>query len=156
LIFATGFQATRVLWPMTITGDRGQTLQDRWSGDPRAHLGITVPGFPNLFVLYGPNTNLAHGGSIVFHSECQTRYIAGCLRMLLSGGYAALDCTQAAHDASNARLDEAQRRMAWAQPHARNWYRSEAGRVASTSPYRLVDYWKMTFAPDPSDFHFIR
>jgi len=155
LVFATGFQATRFLWPMTIAGAGGKTLQEMWSGDPRAHLGITVPGFPNLFVLYGPNTNLAHGGSIVFHSECQTRYIAGCLRMLFEGGYAALDCKRAAYDASNARLDEAQARMAWAQPSVRNWYRSEAGRIASTSPYRLVDYWAMTRAPRPEDFDFV-
>lgn len=152
LVFATGFQATRFLWPMTITGKDGTTLQAAWAGDPRAHLGITVPGFPNFFVLYGPNTNLAHGGSIIFHSECQSRYIAGCLRLLFEGGYAALDCTPAAYEASNARLDAAQARMAWAQPNARNWYRSEAGRIASTSPYRLVDYWAMTRTPDPADF----
>lgn len=152
LVFATGFQATRFLWPMTIAGAHGQTLQAAWRGDPRAHLGITVPGFPNLFVLYGPNTNLAHGGSIIFHSECQSRYIAGCLRMLFEGGYAALDCKPAAYEASNARLDQAQARMAWAQPNVHNWYRSEAGRIASTSPYRLVDYWSMTRVPDPDDF----
>jgi 4-hydroxyacetophenone monooxygenase len=152
LVLATGFQATRFLWPMAITGANGKTLQEVWGGDPRAHLGVTVPGFPNLFVLYGPNTNLAHGGSIIFHSECQSRYITGCMRMLLEGGYAALDCTPAAYEASNARLDEAQARMAWAQPNARNWYRSEAGRIASTSPFRLVDYWSMTRTPDPNDF----
>lgn len=152
LVLATGFQATRFLWPMTITGAHGKTLQAAWGGDPRAHLGITVPGFPNFFVLYGPNTNLAHGGSIIFHSECQSRYIGGCMRMLLDGGYAALDCKPAVYEASNARLDEAQSRMAWAQPNVRNWYRSEAGRIASTSPYRLVDYWAMTHAPDPNDF----
>ena len=156
LVLATGFQATRFLWPMTITGGHGKTLQEVWGGDPRAHLGITVPGFPNLFVLYGPNTNLAHGGSIIFHSECQSRYIGACMRMLLEGGYAALDCKPAAYEASNARLDEAQARMAWAQPNVRNWYRSEAGRIASTSPYRLVDYWSMTHVPDPNDFTFMR
>ena len=152
IVLATGFQATRFLWPMTITGAHGKTLQEAWGGDPRAHLGITVPGFPNLFVLYGPNTNLAHGGSIIFHSECQSRYITGCIRMLLDGGYATLDCKPEAYEASNARLDEAQARMAWAQPGVRNWYRSEAGRIASTSPFRLVDYWSMTRAPDPNDF----
>jgi len=152
LVLATGFQATRFLWPMTIAGRDGKTLQDAWAGDPRAHLGITVPGFPNLFILYGPNTNLAHGGSIVFHSECQTRYITGCLKLMLDGGHRAIECTPAAYEASNAKLDAAQARMAWAQPSVRNWYRSEAGRIASTSPYRLVDYWAMTREPDPRDF----
>lgn len=155
LVFATGFQATRFLWPMAITGAQGKTLEAAWAGDPKAHLGMTVPGFPNLFMLYGPNTNLAHGGSILFHSECQSRYIAGCLRLLFERGHAALDCKQAVHDASNERLDAAQARMAWAQPSVHNWFRSEAGRIASTSPYRLVDYWAMTYAPDPDDFDFI-
>jgi 4-hydroxyacetophenone monooxygenase len=152
LVLATGFQATRFLWPMTIAGRGGRTLQDAWAGDPRAHLGVTVPGFPNFFILYGPNTNLAHGGSIIFHSECQTRYIAGCLQLMFDGGHTAIECTQAAYEASNAKLDAAQARMAWAQPSVRNWYRSEAGRIASTSPYRLVDYWAMTREPDPGDF----
>lgn len=155
LVFATGFEATRFLSPMAIHGARGNALHASWAGDPRAHLGITVPGFPNFFLLYGPNTNVAHGGSIIFHSECQSRYIAGCLRLLFDGGYAALDCKATAYEASNARLDEAQARMAWAQPGARNWYRSETGRIASNSPYRLVDYWAMTRSPDPNDFTFI-
>ena len=66
-------------------GAGGKTLQEMWSGDPRAHLGITVPGFPNLFVLYGPNTNLAHGGSIVFTASASgtSRVAAHALRRRL-------------------------------------------------------------------------
>jgi 4-hydroxyacetophenone monooxygenase len=154
LVLATGFQATRFLWPMTIEGARGQDLRALWAGDARAHLGITVPGFPNFFMMYGPNTNLAHGGSIIFHSECQARYIAGCVRLLLERGHATLDCKPEALDAFVARVDALQARMVWAQPGARNWYRGEAGRVTSTSPFRLVDYWAMTRAPDPGDFTF--
>mgnify|MGYP003345625688 CR=1 FL=1 len=64
LVLATGFQADRLTWPMRIAGRGGVTLRDRWGeDDPRAYLGITVPGFPNFFLMYGPNTNLAHGGS---------------------------------------------------------------------------------------------
>ena len=64
---------------MEIVGRGGVTLRERWGDEPRAYLGITVPGFPNLFCLYGPGTNLAHAGSIIFHSECQVRYVMGCL-----------------------------------------------------------------------------
>ena len=84
IVFATGFHANRFLWPMEIVGRDGVTLRERWGDEPRAYLGITVPGFPNLFCLYGPGTNLAHAGSIIFHSECQVRYVMGCLAALLA------------------------------------------------------------------------
>ena len=83
IVFATGFHANKFLWPMQIVGRDGAVLADRWGDDPRAYLGITVPGFPNLFCLYGPGTNLAHAGSIIFHSECQMRYVMGCIQALL-------------------------------------------------------------------------
>ena len=68
---------------MRITS-RGRSLEEVWDGDdPRAYLGLGVPGFPNLFLLYGPSTNLGHGGSIIFHSECQTRHVLLCLRELI-------------------------------------------------------------------------
>src|SRR5690606_30492794 len=75
IVLATGFEAERMLAPMEIRGRGGESLRERWGeDDPRAYLGITVPGFPNFFVLYGPNTNLGHGGSAIFHTECQVRY----------------------------------------------------------------------------------
>ena len=102
IVFATGFHANRFLWPMQIVGRGGVTLAERWGDEPRAYLGITVPDFPNLFCLYGPATNLAHAGSIIFHSECQVRYVMGCLAALLESGQRAMDCRQDVHDAFNA------------------------------------------------------
>ena len=154
LVFATGFQANRFLWPMRIAGRDGQLLHERWGDDPRAYLGITVPGFPNFFCLYGPNTNLAHGGSIIFHSECQVHYILGCLQLLLERNCAALECKESVHDAYNARVDALHERMIWAHPHVSNWYKNSAGRVTTNSPFRLVDYWAMTRMPDADDFVF--
>jgi hypothetical protein len=73
IIMATGFHASKMLWPMEITGRGGRTIRGVWGDDdPRAYLGITVPGFPNLFLTYGPNTNLAHGGSIIFHADVRS------------------------------------------------------------------------------------
>jgi 4-hydroxyacetophenone monooxygenase len=156
IVFATGFHANRFLWPMTITGVSARTgrptLTDRWRDDPRAYLGITVPEFPNFFMLYGPNTNLAHGGSIPFHGECQMRYILGCLGLLFSRGKTAIECEEAVHDEYNARVDAAHARMVWTQPNVKNWFLSAAGRVCTHSPFRLVDYWAMTRAPRPDDF----
>jgi len=90
LIYGTGFQASRFLTPMTVTGRDGVDLHEVWGGDARAYLGITVPQFPNLFLLYGPNTNIVINGSIIYFSECGVRYILGLVRMLLEGGHDAL------------------------------------------------------------------
>ncbi len=73
IVYATGFHANRFLFPIEIAGRDGVLLADYWGDRPAALLGITVPGFPNLFCMYGPGTNLAHGGSLIFHSECQMR-----------------------------------------------------------------------------------
>lgn len=154
IVLATGFQAGRFLAPMTILGPAGQSLRAQWGDDPRAHLGITVPGFPNLFMLYGPNTNLAHGGSIIFHSECQVRYVLGCLQLLLDGGHKTITCRPAAHDAYNEKVDAAHARMIWSHPSVAGWFTNEAGRVITNSPFRLVDYWALTRTPDPADFTF--
>jgi 4-hydroxyacetophenone monooxygenase len=154
IIFATGFQATRFLAPMQLVGAGGRALHEAWEGEARAHLGVSVPGFPNLFCLYGPNTNLAHGGSIIFHSECQMHYILGCLQLLFERGAAAMECTPAANDAYNAELDAVQARMVWALDGVENWFKSRTGRVATNSPFRLVDYWSMTRRPDPEHFRF--
>lgn len=152
IVFATGFHANRFLWPMEIAGREGVRLADRWGDDPRAYLGITVPDFPNLFCLYGPATNLAHAGSIIFHSECQVRYVMGCIKALLENGYATMECRSETHDAYNQKLDQALARTVWSHPGADSWYKNDKGRVTTTSPWRLVDYWRWTQAPDLADF----
>jgi 4-hydroxyacetophenone monooxygenase len=152
LVYATGFHANRYLWPMRITGRDGAVLSERWGDDPSAHLGITVPGFPNLFLLYGPGTNLSSGGSIIFHSECQVRYVMGCLDLLLRDG-GSMDCRVDVHDEYNERLQAEHARMVWSHPSIRHsWYRNESGKVTVLSPWRLVDYWSWTRAPEPGHF----
>lgn len=152
IVFATGFHANRFLWPMEIVGRAGATLRERWGEEPRAYLGITVPGFPNLFCLYGPGTNLAHAGSIIFHSECQVRYVMGCLVALLRGGFEAMDCRQDVHDAYAGRFDARHATMVWSHPGMNSWYKNAHGRVLTTSPWRLVDYWGWTKAPALEDY----
>jgi 4-hydroxyacetophenone monooxygenase len=151
IIMATGFQASKMLWPMDIKGRGGQTIRDIWGDDdPRAYLGITVPGFPNLFVTYGPNTNLAHGGSIIFHHECQIRYILQALREMVETGRDTLEVRQKVHDEYNRLVDEKCRDMVWAHPGVTSWYKNKHNRVTVNSPWRLLDYWKLTreFAPE--------
>jgi 4-hydroxyacetophenone monooxygenase len=152
IVFATGFHTNRFLWPMRITGRGGVVLSERWGEEPRAYLGITVPDFPNLFCLYGPSTNLAHAGSIIFHSECQVRYAMSCLRALLESGKHAMDCRPDVHDAFNAKLDATLARMVWSHPGMNSWYKNSKGRVITTSPWRLVDYWGWTREAKLADY----
>jgi len=93
-----------------------------------------VPGFPNLFLAYGPNTNLAHGGSIIFHTECQVRYIAQALREILEHGYSTLEVRTDVHDGYNNLVDEKCRNMVWAHPGVTSWYKNRHNRVTVTSP----------------------
>jgi 4-hydroxyacetophenone monooxygenase len=153
LVLSTGFHAGKFLWPMEIRGRGGVRLHDLWDEgeNPRAYLGITVPGFPNLFCLYGPNTNPVVG-SVIFMLECQVRYVLGCLRELIEGGHRSLECRQDVHDAYNQRLDAQHERMIWRHPRVRSYYNNRAGRVITNVPWRLLDYWRMTRAPDLADF----
>ncbi|MGI9284610.1 MAG: flavin-containing monooxygenase, partial [Pseudomonadales bacterium] len=152
IVFATGFHANRFLWPMEVTGCDGVKLHELWGEDPRAYLGITVPKFPNLFCLYGPSTNLAHAGSIIFNSECQVRYTMACIEALLENNLAAMECKQDVHDAFNDKLDETLAGMVWSHPGMNSWYKNSKGRVTTTSPWRLVDYWRWTKEPDLNDY----
>ena len=153
IVYATGFEANRVLWPMAIIGRDGEPLSSRWGERPSAYLGITVPGYPNFFCMYGPGTNLASGGSLIFHSECQMRYIGQCLELLISGGHRSIepraDKAREWHERSQAEM----RTLVWSQPSIEHsFYKNAYGEVHTLSPWRLVDYWTWTRRPDPDDF----
>ncbi len=153
VVLATGFIAQKMLWPMEVQGRGGQSIRDIWGDDnPRAYLGITVPNFPNLFMLYGPGTNLAHGGSAIYHTECQVRYIMQCLRELIETGAGSMEVRREPHDAFNELLDETHAKMVWAHRGVGNWYKNKDGRVVTNSPFRLVDYRRMTEKLDRSDY----
>jgi 4-hydroxyacetophenone monooxygenase len=153
LVLATGFYARKFLWPMEIRSDRGR-LEDVWGDRPRAHLGMTVPGFPNLFCLYGPNTNPV-AGSVIFMLECQIDYLLGSVDLLLTGEHASIEVRQEASDEYNALLDAELDRMVWRHPGVSSYYNNADGQVVTNCPWRLVDYWAMTRQPDPS-LHVLR
>ena len=154
IIYATGFQASKMLAPMTIKGKSGRDLHDYWGDDDaQAYLGTMVPNFPNFFMLMGPNTGLAHGGNVIFITECQTRYILACLREVLENGKATIDVKREVHDAHVREVDGLHAGMVWTHKGLNNWYRNAKGRVFALLPYRLVDYWKMTKEFSPRDFH---
>ncbi|HMC39890.1 MAG TPA: NAD(P)/FAD-dependent oxidoreductase [Acidimicrobiales bacterium] len=153
IVYATGFYSNRFLYPMTITGRGGRDLRAMWGERPAAHLGITVPGFPNLFMMYGPGTNLAHGGSLIFHSECQMRYISGCIDALLEGGYRSMEPRREVYEDWHRRTQEEIRTLVWAQPSIRHsHFKNAFGEIHTLSPWRLVDYWSWTRRPDLTEF----
>lgn len=153
LVLATGFHAGKFLWPMDIIGRGGVELAERWEGgeNPRAYLGITMPDFPNLFCMYGPNTNPVLG-SVIYMLECQTTYIMACLREMIEQGHRSLDCKQPVHDAYNEKLDTEMEHMVWRHPKVKSYYNNRSGRVITNAPWTLHAYWDMTRSPDFSDY----
>jgi 4-hydroxyacetophenone monooxygenase len=154
IIYGTGFQASRFLTPMRVIGRGGADLHEAWDGDARAYLGVTVPGFPNLFLLYGPNTNIVVNGSITYFSECGTRYVTECVRLLLERHQRAMDVKKTVHDEYNLRIDDATSKRAWGVSTVNSWYRNEHGRVAQNWPFNLFEYWRLTRTSNPDDYDF--
>jgi 4-hydroxyacetophenone monooxygenase len=156
IIYGTGFQASNFLTPMKVTGRGGVDLHESWAGDARAYLGVTVPGFPNLFCLYGPNTNIVINGSIVYFSECGVRYILGLLELALRNDARAVDVRRDVHDAFNERVDAENRNMSWGWSDVNSWYKNAHGHVAQNWPFTLLEYWQRTLAPNPEDYELLR
>ncbi|HEX7819692.1 MAG TPA: NAD(P)/FAD-dependent oxidoreductase [Sphingobium sp.] len=152
IILATGFKAQAPLYPIDIVGTNG-SIRDHWGEDnPRAHLGITVPEFPNLFILYGPGTNGGHGGSAVFNSECQVRYTMLGLRELIEREAASIDVRKEPFDDYQAKVDAEHAQLVWTHPGVKNWYRNKDGRVVTNSPWRLCHYRNLTASFDPDEY----
>jgi cation diffusion facilitator CzcD-associated flavoprotein CzcO len=150
VIYATGFEATSFLAPLELTGNADLPIGRAWGNGAEAHLGIAVPGFPNFFMMYGPNTNLGHN-SIIFMIECQAAYIMGCLRPLLAGEIAALEVTPAAMARFRTRLDRDLARTVWAAG-CRSWYKTADGKITNNWSGFTVAYWWRTRRPDFADF----
>jgi 4-hydroxyacetophenone monooxygenase len=155
IVYGTGFQASKFLTPMTVRGRSGIDLHEHWAGDARAYLGVTVPGFPNMFCLYGPNTNIVVNGSIIYFSECGVRYILECLGMLLREQCRAIDIRKDVHDEFNELVDAQNRLMAWGWSDVNSWYKNEHGHVAQNWPFTLLEYWQRTREPNPDDYELL-
>jgi cation diffusion facilitator CzcD-associated flavoprotein CzcO len=150
IILATGFRATEFLAPMEIRGLKGRSLNEAWKDGAQAYLGITVAGFPNLFLMYGPNTNLGHN-SILFMIECQARYILQCIERLRKGDLAYLDLKPEAQAAFHRKIQGELRRTVWAEAD-RSWYKDEAGRITNNWAGTTSRYWWKTRRLDVSRY----
>lgn len=153
LVCATGFQATRFLTPMDIRGRSGQSLRELWNDDDaRAYLGISVPDYPNLLMLYGPNAQGGHGGSLIGTAEMQVQHVIGLLRQMLENGIGAIEPRRDRYEEYNRRVDEAHEKMIWTHPGMDTYYRNSIGRVVVNTPWRVVDYWQMTRRANLEDY----
>lgn len=153
LVLGTGFKATELLASLEVQGKGGLSLREEWDGDDaRAYLGTTVPGFPNLFTLLGPNIGLGHGGSVITPVEGQVRYILDLLQKAFAKGARTVEPKREVHEAYNARVDAAHDAMVWTHPGMENWYRNSKGRVVAITPWRHDDFWRMTRSTDLADY----
>lgn len=152
IIWATGFRASEFLRSIDVRGRGGCSLHENWAGDARAYLGMTVPRFPNLFMMYGPNANLVVNGSLVLFSECSANYIVDAIHELLRSGRRSLEVRPEPFMEFNQLVDEGNARMAWGVSGVDNWYKNETGRVSQNWPFPVVDYWKATQSIDISHF----
>jgi cation diffusion facilitator CzcD-associated flavoprotein CzcO len=151
LVLATGFQATSFLAPIQIEGLGGKKLEHAWQGGAEAHLGLTVAGFPNFFMMYGPNTNLGHN-SIIFMIECQVRYAVQCVLEIARHGLVWLDVRSDVMASFNADVQRELARTAWAAG-CKSWYKTAAGKVTNNWSSFTVAYWWRTRRPDFSKFN---
>jgi 4-hydroxyacetophenone monooxygenase len=154
IIYGTGFQADHFFTPIEFFGRDGTSLNERWQGNPRAYKGVTVPNFPNLFMTYGPNTNIVVGTSIIFFTECEVRYIMQCLQTLVSNGARSMECREGVHDAYNERIDAYNLLRPWGTPDVDSWYKNAAGRVTQNWPGTHHEYWEETRSVDEDDYIF--
>jgi 4-hydroxyacetophenone monooxygenase len=148
IVLATGFRINPLAAKLNIFGREGRDLREAFhDDDPQAYLGITVAGFPNFFMMAGPNTGLAHGGSAVFQAESQARYISGMIVQMTENGITSCDVTQSAQDEFVRLVDTEHQKLIWTHPGVSNYYKNKSGRIFSAMPFRLVDYWQMTRWP---------
>ena len=152
LVFATGFDVSRNASRIDIRGSGGVTLADTWAKGIGAYLGITVPNFPNFFIMQGPTTGLAHGGSLIFTSEMQARYIGLAICQANDSDIAAIDVKQSVHDRYIERVDAEHAQLVWSHPGMLPYYRDAFGKIRMVLPWRMVDYFHMTRRPDLTDF----
>ena len=139
IVYATGFETTGWHWSVDVVGKGGRRLNDEWAESPQAYLGISVAKFPNMFVLYGPNTNLGHN-SITFMLERQVEYTVKALSEMKVRNIAAMEVTQQAQERFNRELQEALNKTTWADPHCRSWYKNAQGHITQNWSSHTRDY----------------
>ena len=152
VIYGTGFRTNDFMVGMEITGAGGRSLRDAWADGAHAHLGMTVPGFPSMFVMYGPNTNTS-GGSIIVYHEAQAAYLRQALELARDRGAAAVDVRPEVEAASDREVQARFPGTAWTR--CDSWYRDDGGRIVANWPGYMREYVARTRVLDPAEYALI-
>ncbi len=153
IIYATGFKATEFLAPMQVSGLGGRSLSDEWSRGAHAYLGVTVSGFPNFFMLYGPNTNLGHN-SILVMIEAQAAYVVEAIERLRAKGSRRLDVRREVMDAYNRELALDLGKSVWADTKG-SWYKLADGTITNNWPHGTIRYRRLLRTVDLGDYEVV-
>jgi cation diffusion facilitator CzcD-associated flavoprotein CzcO len=143
IVYGTGFDVANYMAPLRIVGRQGRVLNELWRDAPSSYLGISVSGFPNLFLLMGPNTGLGHN-SMIFMIEAQARYAVQCIQALRSQALRWLDVRPEVQDAFNDSLREKLGQTVWQSGGCRSWYQTASGRNGALWPGSTFGYWLRT------------
>jgi len=153
LVLATGFDVLRLINTYETVGRSGQSLREVWDDDnAQAYMGTVVPDFPNYFILYGPNLQPGHGGSLIFVVEMQVRYIMDMLRKMSDRGLGSVEVRPEVHARYNDAVAAEHENMVWTHPGMSTYYRNARGRIVINSPYRNVDFFDMTREVDLEEY----
>lgn len=155
IVYATGFKSSDYLFPMKVIGREGKDLHQWWQGDCRAYIGITIPGFPNLFMTGGPNTGVVVNGSAIFSAECAVEYAMRAIGHLLQNRQAAMDCKVEPFNKYNEVIDAGNLTKAWGVAKTNSWYKNSTGRASQTWPFNLLEYWNLTAQLKVEDYEYI-
>jgi cation diffusion facilitator CzcD-associated flavoprotein CzcO len=142
IVYATGFESHGFTAPMEVAGEHGRTLDEAWAGRPSAYLGLTVPDFPNLFLIYGPHTN-GGTGSVIFTIECGMQQVLGALAAMDESGARRIEVRRDAAAAFEREIADALPRTVW-HSGCRNWYVDENGHDPNQWPYAFSSYRRRT------------
>ena len=150
IVYATGFMSTEFLAPMEIVGRDGRNLHEQWRRGAHAYLGVTVSGFPNLFMLYGPNTNLGHN-SILVMIEAQVGYVIDALGQMQARGLRRLDVKRQVMDDYNVALQQDLAKSVWSTIDA-SWYKLADGTITNNWPHSTIRYRRLLRAARLEDY----
>jgi len=152
IVFASGFDTGRVMWPIQITGRNGVDVRKQLDERLETYQGMALAHCPNLFITPGPNGTPGHGGSGIFFAECQVGYILECLRAMFEHKWTRMEVRE---EAVRAFVDEVSAELehyVWSLPGISNWFRGSRDRVTALIPKRLVDLWRESKAPKLDDY----
>ncbi|MGE8148179.1 flavin-containing monooxygenase [Pseudomonas frederiksbergensis] len=150
IVWSTGYDATDGVISYPVTGKHGKRLQDFWAQYPRAYLGTSLPDFPNLFIVTGPNTGIGHT-SALFIIESQMNYILGCIRMLKERGLHSIEVRPEAERTYTEMIHREMQRTVWKSGGCHSWYQSKSGHVIAMFPGFSFSYHRLTRTLKPAD-----